>query len=163
MDLIKVKTPKGEELEFKAEPNFLEKRKINSEMVDVVGSYDKLAKLDQTITEKYEENASFNTKKYGEIVYKEKLSRLRELEAADDNSDELETLRNDLYDNKYYTAYINLITEKALIHSYAWLNVMNIKKPASFDFFEQDELTLQIVWGEVYQQRKFFRGVTKEG
>jgi len=163
MDLIKVKTPKGQELEFKAEPNFLETRKINSEMAEVIGGYDKLAKLDQILSEKYEDSISFNIKKYGEAAYKEKANRLRELDAADTESEEVMSLRKDLYDNKYYNAYLNMVTEKALIHSYAWMNVLCVKKPADFEFYEQDELTLQLVWGEVHQQRKFFRRQSKEG
>lgn len=151
MNTIKLERNKG--FEFKLEPNFLEERRITQEMATILGGWDKLAELDNAIAENYRKHIEFNKNKFGS-EYESKYNRYIELLKTDLTSEELQKLRQELNNNKYYNTYLSLLQERTLVQQYATLLVLCVSKPEGFDFEKQSEDKILELYAEYEELKK---------
>jgi hypothetical protein len=158
MPTVELKQNKG--FKFKLEPNFLEERKIQQEMAELSGGWDKLAELESAINGAYQKHLELNKsklkenfiikhKQYLELDLKDLQDKITEPERVD-----LFGLRSELNQNRYYQQYIALIREKSLLYNYAMLKVLCVEMPEGFSFNDQNEEKLLQIWHEVEVEKK---------
>lgn len=151
MNTAKLEKNKG--FEFKLEPNFIDERKIQQEIANILGGWDKLAELESAITNSYQQHIEHNKRLLGSS-FKNKYNRYIELVKEKSDTEELQSLRKELNQNRFYKTYIALTEEKQLVYNYALLLVMCISKPDGFDFEQQKEDKIYEIYSEYEDIKK---------
>lgn len=148
-----VKLEKNAGFEFRLEPTFLDERKIQQELIELIGGYEKFAELEATLSAFYQKHLDYCRQTLGES-FAEKQRRLFELELKGEITEELKQLRELFNVNKFYRTYLKLLEEKALAQSYAQIIVLCVKKPDNFNFRSQSEGRLLEIIAELNELKK---------
>jgi hypothetical protein len=145
---------------FKTEPNFIDERKIQNEMAELAGGWDKFAQLNAAIANTYQKHLDYNNRTMGKDEFQRIFKRYLELQVKEKTAEDYESTRseytelyNTITSNKYYKEFTNLVNEKSLLEGYAKLKVLCIEKPREFDFSKTDENYCVQLMNAVYEKK----------
>lgn len=161
MEIIVDNMSDGKRFSFKAEPSFLEQRKIRQEMSLLAGSMERLEELESMVDAKREKYVLSNFETYGKEEVKRMSERYSELiKEEKSESEEYKEILERMFGSREYREYAKVNQELEFLKNVAYMKVMCLE-PVGFDFYNQQEPYLYEIWGRLEEKRIFFRRQTK--
>jgi hypothetical protein len=145
------------EFEFYLTPNVMEETAIKNQIVELIGGWDNLSKLDASINQAYQANEKLNSEKFGS-QYVDKLTELETLQ-IEKKDEEFDKLFDELYGNTNYKRFLSLQFEKNKLKNYAHLQVM-VCQPKGYNFFQHKSEFLDEIVKKLREKMRPFRPKT---
>jgi len=151
MESVKIEI-KGKALEFRAEPNFIDRRKLEKEIEYLMGGMERKEEYQTILNKKLIEHDESYIAKYGQEQYN-KTKEAYKKEQKERNEEEQKMVVAYIMQEKYLS-FVDMVTEKDFIEGTAFMQIMQL---GDTKFYEMQESDLKEIWKELKEKLLFFR------